>query len=174
VLDLLSELLAESLRLPRRLLVNGIAAAHWMPWVLRTAIYRLCGLDVAWRAAFNPQVIILGSKLTVGAGSTVNYRCMFDCRVPVVIGQRCGVGWNVQFITGSHDRSNPEVRAGENKSAAISVGDGVWIGSSSIILAGAKIGEGCVIAAGSVVVGTCEPHGLYGGVPARRKRELPH
>jgi acetyltransferase-like isoleucine patch superfamily enzyme len=30
----------------------------------------------------------------------------------------------------------------------------------------------CVVAAGAVVTGDCEPDGLYAGVPARRVRDL--
>lgn len=54
----------------------------------------------------------------------------------------------------------------------IAVGDGVWIGARSVILPGATIGDGAVIAAGAVVTGNVEPNALYGGVPAKRIKDL--
>jgi len=50
--------------------------------------------------------------------------------------------------------------------------DDVWIGSMSIILAGVFIGEGAIIAAGSVVTKDVPPFTIVGGNPARIIREL--
>jgi chloramphenicol O-acetyltransferase type B len=47
------------------------------------------------------------------------------------------------------------------------IGDDVWIGHGSIILAGVKIGRGAVIAAGSVVTKDVLPYAIVGGVPAK-------
>ena len=54
----------------------------------------------------------------------------------------------------------------------IIVGNDVWIGTRSIILDGVKIGNGAVIAAGSVVTKDVEPYMIVAGVPAKpiRKR----
>lgn len=46
------------------------------------------------------------------------------------------------------------------------------MGQNAVITAGVTIGEGCVIAAGAVVVHDCAPHGVYAGVPAQRIRDL--
>lgn len=47
------------------------------------------------------------------------------------------------------------------------IADGVWIGMRSIILPGIKIGEGAVIATGSVVTKDVAPYAIVGGNPAR-------
>lgn len=47
------------------------------------------------------------------------------------------------------------------------VGNDVWIGHGSIIIGGVKIGDGAVIAAGSVVTKDVPPMTLVGGNPAR-------
>lgn len=45
--------------------------------------------------------------------------------------------------------------------------DGVWIGMRSIIMPGVTIGEGAVIATGSVVTKDVPPYGIVGGIPAK-------
>ena len=49
----------------------------------------------------------------------------------------------------------------------IIIQDDVWIGYGSIILSGVKIGQGAVIAAGSVVTHNVPPYAIVAGVPAR-------
>ena len=156
----------------RRVLINTIAGAFWVPRLVRTAIYRLCGFDVAWDARLTPAITITGTQLTIGQESHINFRSVIDCRAPVIIGSRCGIGMGVQIITGTHDASNPRVRAGRLILEPITIQDGCWIGSGAILLPGVTIGEGCIVAAGSVVTRDCTPHGLYAGAPAVRKRDL--
>lgn len=49
--------------------------------------------------------------------------------------------------------------------------DHVWIGMRAMILKGVTIGEGAVIAAGSIVTRDVPPHSLVAGVPAKVIRE---
>jgi acetyltransferase-like isoleucine patch superfamily enzyme len=53
----------------------------------------------------------------------------------------------------------------------ITIGKHVWIGIRVIILKGVTIGDGCVIAAGSVVTKDIPPHSLAAGVPAKVIRQ---
>jgi len=48
------------------------------------------------------------------------------------------------------------------------IGNDVWIGHRSIIISGVKIGDGSIVAAGSVVTNDVEPYSIYGGIPARK------
>ncbi len=50
------------------------------------------------------------------------------------------------------------------------IGSDVWIGEGVRILAGIHIGDGAIVAAGSVVVRDVEPYTIVGGVPARKIR----
>lgn len=70
---------------------------------------------------------------------------------------------------GYEDRITQE--AFERPSKTI-IGHDVWIGSLSIILKGVKIGNGAIVAGGSVVTKDVEPYTIVGGVPAKviRKR----
>ena len=59
------------------------------------------------------------------------------------------------------------------ETAKIVIEDHAWIGFKSTILKGVTIGEGAVVAAGSVVTKDVQPYTLVAGVPAQVVRNLP-
>jgi acetyltransferase-like isoleucine patch superfamily enzyme len=61
------------------------------------------------------------------------------------------------------------------ESLTVEIGNDVWIGARAIVLDGVKIGDGAIIAAGTVVTKDVEPYSIVGGVPAKliRKRYSP-
>ena len=50
---------------------------------------------------------------------------------------------------------------------SIIVDDDVWVGDSALILSGVHIGQGAVVAAGSIVTKDVPPYAIVGGVPAK-------
>jgi len=59
-----------------------------------------------------------------------------------------------------------------NEYERIGLGNDVWIGARAIILDGVNIGDGAVVAAGSIVTKDVEPYMIVAGIPAKpiRKR----
>ena len=54
------------------------------------------------------------------------------------------------------------------------IGNDVWIGDSSVIFKGVSIGDGCIVAAGSVVTKNIDNYDIVGGNPAKKiKRRFP-
>lgn len=49
----------------------------------------------------------------------------------------------------------------------IRIDDDVWIGYGAVIMSGVHVGQGAVIAAGSVVINDIPPYAIVSGVPAR-------
>lgn len=49
----------------------------------------------------------------------------------------------------------------------IEIGNDVWIAASVIVVDGVKIGDGAIVAAGSVVTKDIPPYAIVGGVPAK-------
>ncbi|WP_369292706.1 acyltransferase [Nocardioides oceani] len=79
------------------------------------------------------------------------------------IGERCAIGWNTHFLDENFHQLHGQVSG-----ARIEVGDDVWIGSGVTVLPGARIPDGCVVAANATVVGVFdEPRCLLAGLPAR-------
>ncbi|GAB04398.1 putative acetyltransferase [Gordonia amarae NBRC 15530] len=52
------------------------------------------------------------------------------------------------------------------------IGPRVWVGANSTIVPGVRIGEGAIVAAGSVVTKDVAPNTIVGGVPAKPIREI--
>ncbi|RWN28346.1 CatB-related O-acetyltransferase [Mesorhizobium sp.] len=113
----------------------------------------------------------------------VHGRTFLNCTAesPVEIGAFCSIGPGTLFLCQTDHRTDtastfpfqPRVfRQKENLEYLVSkgpilVGNDVWIGARAIILSGVIIGDGAVIAAGSVVTRDVAPYTLVGGNPAK-------
>lgn len=142
---------------------------------VRRRLLRTAGIDLADDARVCGDGWFYGrGRVTIGRGSWISVRSIFHSHpgAPIVIGERCDIGHEVSFVTGSHDPGPASRRAGPEKALPISIGDGCWIGARCTLLGGATIGAGTIVAAGAVVVGTLPPNVLAAGVPARVKRML--
>ena len=87
------------------------------------------------------------------------------------IGDNCLIGPDVGIYTAGH-RLEPEGRIADVYGLPITIGNDVWIGGHSTILPGVTIGDGAVIAAGSVVIKNVPPHFLVAGNPAIFKKQI--
>lgn len=59
-----------------------------------------------------------------------------------------------------------EIREARSKGSIV-IKDDVWVGANSLILSGVTIGQGAVVAAGSVVTKDVPPYAIVGGNPAK-------
>jgi acetyltransferase-like isoleucine patch superfamily enzyme len=60
----------------------------------------------------------------------------------------------------------------EPGAASIAIADNTWIGARAVLLSGAKIGEGSIVGAGSVIDFEVEPFSVVAGNPASVVRRL--
>lgn len=67
----------------------------------------------------------------------------------------------------SHSAMPALGRSAFNEFAPVVIGNDVWIGTRSMVLDGVTIGDGAIVAAGSVVTRDVLPYSVVGGVPAR-------
>lgn len=144
---------------------------------LRRIFLRSANVEIASGASLCGRSWLFGpGKLVIGSRSWVSPSCTFYTHpaAPIILGSNCDIGHDVSFVTGSHQPGAPERRAGVGIAQPITVGNGTWIGARCTILGGVRIGRGCVIAAGSVVVNDVTDNVLAAGVPAKIKRVLGH
>lgn len=117
------------------------------------------------------KIICLGKNVDIGDYSKLNAGVIMNSRSKIKIGRYCHISHYAQIFTGELDLNQPYDER-EHISRPITIGDGVWICAGAIITPGVTIGEGSIIAAGSVVEKDVPPFEIWGGVPARKIKEL--
>lgn len=109
-----------------------------------------------------------GSKIAIDEGSGLGQNCAIHG--PVSIGKYVMMGPNVLILTQNHrfDRIDiPMALQGNTQHLPVIIEDDVWIGARCILLPGVRIGQGAILAAGSVVSHDVPPYSIVGGVPAK-------
>jgi chloramphenicol O-acetyltransferase type B len=148
--------------------------------VLRRLIYRRYAIAPGFHAGrgthlWAPTRLVIGCNFYMGRYSQI------EC--DAVIGDYVMFG-NFVCLVGRYDHNYEEVGVPTRESINIRspqyqwkgrgletrIGDDVWIGLGAIVLSGVSIGEGSVIAAGSVVTRDVDPYAIYAGNPARKIR----
>lgn len=112
-----------------------------------------------------------GKNIHVGDNFHADYNCTMLDLAEIRIGNNCLIGPDVGIYTAGH-RLEPEGRTEDVYGLSITIGNDVWIGGHSTILPGVTIGDGAVIAAGSVVTTDVPPCSLVAGNPAKVKKEI--
>ena len=107
-----------------------------------------------------------GCNIHLGDNFYAGYNCTMLDYAEITIGDNCLIGPNVGLYTTYHNLT-PEGRCKTGKAKPIKIGNNVWIGGHSCILAGVTIGDGAVIGAGSVVKNDVKPYTLVAGNPAK-------
>jgi len=113
-----------------------------------------------------------GSNITIGAGTFINYDCVFlDCN-RITIGREVQIAPRVQIYTATHPLEAAVRRSGVEFALPVVIEDGVWLGGGAIVCPGVTIGENTVVGAGSVVTRDLPAGVLAVGNPCRVLRTL--
>lgn len=114
--------------------------------------------------------INIGHDVTIGRGSKI-FPSFHAKNAKIIIGNNVRIAPEVLLIGAGHDYRLLNL---PDMGITIDIKDNVWIGARSIIMHGVTVGEGCVVASGSVVTQDIPPYMIVGGVPAKiiKKRLL--
>ena len=126
--------------------------------------YGVYGIDSRARIL---KPLYVSKDFSLGEYSFINSGCFIGPKV------KCGnyVMFGPYVVIAGSDHAfdvvgQPMYFSGRQKVAETTIGNDVWIGASSCIKAGVRIGEGAIIGMGSVVVKDVLPYSIVAGNPA--------
>lgn len=163
-----------------QLLSTLFSLTYWK-WVAKrfayNAINNVRGLRLAKIGKdtnIHPTALIReGEFVTIGNHCLINHNNLIQAgkskNGSITIGDYVHTGANVMMIAFNHGFYTRDIPTKQQDylEAPIVIGNDVWIGGGSIILAGVTIGDGAVIAAGAVVNKDVLAYTIVGGVPAK-------
>ena len=112
-------------------------------------------------------------SFTMGHHSVVNDNCRLDNRGGLTIGNIVSISSEVCILTADHD---PQSSSFAGRSSPVTIKDYCFVGTRAMILPGVTVGEGAIVAAGSVVTKDVPEYTIVAGTPAKpigtRTRDL--
>lgn len=164
-----------------RVIVGSLLSYFYTQWIsncpsrrLRTAYLKAYLAEIGQSTSVQMGCRFLnGRKVSLGDRNVINFGCLFDGRhYRIKIGCDVSIGPEATILTLGHDPQSPNFA---DKGGDVVIGDRAWIAYRAIILPGVTIGEGAVVAAGSVVTKDVDAYTVVAGNPARpiKKREFP-
>ncbi|RFZ92821.1 acyltransferase [Mucilaginibacter conchicola] len=110
-----------------------------------------------------------GTGVNIGNNCGINTGVFIGGQGGVTIGNDVIIGPGAKIFSENHEYCHPDIiikNQGVTRKGVV-IQDNCWIGANVIILDGVTVGEGCVIAAGSVVIKSVPANSVVGGVPAK-------
>jgi acetyltransferase-like isoleucine patch superfamily enzyme len=159
---------------------------------LRAALLRLRGMSIGPRSSIGPGVrvrrpraieagsrlevehgvflkvvtdagrVVIGDSVFLGTGSEL------DAALSITIGADTLVAPGVFITDHTHNHARGiRFAAQGSRSAAVVIGQDVWLGAHSVVLPGVTIGDGAIVGAGAIVTRDVPSNAIVTGVPAR-------
>lgn len=111
--------------------------------------------------------------ITIGAYTVINSGCVLYSGNGIIIGNYVAIAANCTLAPVNHAYKEKNILIREQgfipSKGGITIEDDVWIGANCVILDGAILRRGSVVAAGSVVRGELDAYGVYSGSPVSYK-----
>lgn len=134
-------------------------------WCIRKKLYKAAGMKIGNSIILMNVETDAWEKIIIGDGVCINQYCHLDGRGGLVIEDNASLSIYTKIITGTHDKDSREFAY---KSKPVIIKQRVWTGVNSVILPGTTMGEGSVLAAGSVAIGKeYESFKVFSGNPAK-------
>jgi len=139
-------------------------------WLKSAFLRMMWGAKVGSRVVYYSGVTILpGRGISIGNDVDLAKGVLITTGGGVSIGDRVLIGYGSHILSTNHripDRPGRSFDSGHERRSG-RIDNEVWIGAQCGIWPGVSIGEGSVVAAGSVVTTDVPSFCVVGGVPAR-------
>lgn len=128
--------------------------------------YRLVGMTIGERAhIYGGLEVREPDRVEIGGASIVGHNVILDGRSGIKIGKNVNISSEAAIWTLQHDPQSPSFGT---TGGQVVVDDRAWLSFRCTVLPGVHIGEGAVVAAGSIVTKDVEPFTIVAGIPARK------
>lgn len=118
----------------------------------------------------------IGDKIKIGNNVGIGEFAYLGGAGGLEIGDECIIGQYLSCHPENHIYSdlNISIRYQGVTRKGIKIGNNCWVGAKVTVLDGVIVGNGCIIAAGSVVTKSFPDNSIIGGVPARILKSRTH
>lgn len=135
-------------------------------YILIRKMAKNCGQNVSIK---KNNYLFRIKNLSIGNNVCIHEACYINAVGGLTIGDNVSIGHGSDILTFNHqwhDISKP-IKYNEVVKKSVTIGNDVWIGVGSKIMAGVNIGDRTIVAAGAVVTKDVKTHTIVGGCPAR-------
>jgi len=131
----------------------------------RVGLLKLFGAKIDWDVSIHPSAKIdYPWNLTMKKQSSLGENAWAYAMDQIEIGEKSCIGKDVYLLTGSHDIGKSTF---DLVTKPILIGNCCWVATASTLLPGVSLGDGCVVAANSVVTKSYDECSVVGGNPAK-------
>lgn len=111
-----------------------------------------------------------GGRIQISDRVFFNRGCSLNALEEISIGTDCLFAENVSIWDHDHRFTDKlsKISGQGYTSKPVRIGNNCWLGTNVVVLKGVTIGDGVIIAAGSVVTKNVPSNETWGGVPARK------
>lgn len=122
--------------------------------------------------SFAPNVSFRNAeRITIGAGTHIGEQSIIwagNTSGRIVFGEKCLLAPHVTITASNYGTEPGRFIMDQAKiERDVVLGDDVWLGANTVVVAGVTIGDGVVVAAGAVVTKDVPASAIVGGVPAK-------
>ncbi|MBK7232910.1 MAG: acyltransferase [Saprospiraceae bacterium] len=154
-------------------------AFKWQLPYLINAFNGKCGKDVNFKGHITVDNVYEDvdstgdlSRLQIGHQCVIGTGAFFDLTDQIILEDQVGIGANSMLMTHMDLGRMPMSKIYPRKKDPIVISKGTFLGAHVIVLQGVRLGESCVVAAGSVVTENFPAYSLIAGVPAKLVKTL--
>jgi maltose O-acetyltransferase len=149
--------------------IKGIAKL--LGWYIHDHIAPVAQLSQSANVRIHPTASLrCGRNISIGRNSHINQYCCVWASPgsKIVLGDDLLMGPGVKIFSSNHGvEADLPMNVQPAVEKDIVIGQNVWLGANSVIVAGVTIEDGAIVAAGSVVTKDVLAYTIVGGVPAK-------
>lgn len=152
------------------LTINKIPHSHNSKITLiKNKILKYLFKEISISSNIRPNIkFVNGNNISIGNNSGIGENSFIQDIGQVKIGDNVLMGPDIMIFTANHSIEKSKLINEQGYIVKdVKIENDVWIGARSIILPGVTVGQGSIIAAGSIVTKDIDEYSIVGGNPAR-------